>query len=173
MQNHELGDVGFFLRAAPVGNSLVGNLWFGHTNQMNMRTHFYAQSHGNMRANDRSISDLIPLSMSHLYFSSCNTANLDFTVNLMTAFFNHNSGISAVTGWDGGVGFTFFSRRRAVQAFVIGTVSGGGIRGVQAARAWGNVNQDGASPWDNQHTFRSLMDQTGNIRNPGAITLRR
>ena len=69
----------------------IGNLLFtGST--------FYAQSHTDMGPQDRSINDLNPLCMYYLYFSSCNTANSDFTAYIIRSFFNHNSGISPVSG---------------------------------------------------------------------------
>ena len=162
-----------------VGDALIGNLWFGHTNRGYGRSHFYAQSHGNMRPEDRSISDLRAISMGYLYFSSCNTANLDFAVNILTAFFDHNPGIATASGWDGGVGFTFFSQRQAALGFVAGALSGPppiGInipRGMRGARAFGHMNRDGASPWSDYSTFAQLMRCSGNTREPGMITLTR
>ena len=157
---------------ATVDGMTIGHIFFSDSV-------FYAQAHNSMGPNDRSISDLRSHSMDSLYFSACNTANLDFNINIVTAFYDHNPGIAAVTGWDGGVGFTFWSNRMALGGFGYGIVTSGSSLGTTGAIGQGiingyrqgNVNQDGPSPMDNQITFQNQMNLTGNIRKPGKITL--
>jgi len=163
-----------------VDGERIGNIWFGNTVRGNGRTHLYAQSHSAMGERDRAITDLRPRNMGYLYLSSCNTANPDFTVNILNAFFDHNPGICAASGWDGGVGFTFFSNREAVRGFVENTwvppwfpVGGAFLARLSNAFSRGNINVDGASPRRAGDTFGRLMGITGNIREPGMVTLTR
>ena len=70
---------------------------------------FYSKRGDYMGVKDKSIDDIKPKNISYLYFSACNTANYDFNVNIVQAFYHKNPFAKTVAGWDGGVGFVFNS----------------------------------------------------------------
>lgn len=71
---------------------------------------FYAKKNDSMSKNDRSIDDIKKQkSIKYLYFSACNTANIDIADNIISAFYKKNPNVRNVTGWDGGLAFVFKS----------------------------------------------------------------
>ena len=56
------------------------------------------------KKNDKYIDSISRKNVDSIYFSACNTSNLDFKSNISEAFAKKNVG-TAVTGWDGGVYF--------------------------------------------------------------------
>lgn len=50
------------------------------------------------------MKDVVQKNVGSIYFSACNTSNLDFKTNISEAFAQKNIG-AEVTGWDGGVYF--------------------------------------------------------------------
>ncbi|MCU6720639.1 RHS repeat-associated core domain-containing protein [Porcipelethomonas ammoniilytica] len=54
--------------------------------------------------NDQNMNDVMQKNVRSIYFSACNTSNLDFKTNISEAFAQKNFG-AEVTGWDGGVYF--------------------------------------------------------------------
>ena len=100
--------------------------------------------------NDFTIDDIKQKNVNSIYFSACNTANLDFNTNIANAFFKKNN-TEKVSGWDGGVSFTFKS-----------------YRALLSLEFWNfTVNKDGSSV--NQKTFKKFMEESGNERKPGKV----
>lgn len=84
-----------------------------------------------------------------IYFSACNTSNLDFKTNISEAFAQKNIG-AEVTGWDGGVYFK---------------------------RTWWKIftaNWDEPMGMDSQSTFKYFRDnsykQNAEERNPSKVS---
>ncbi len=92
-----------------------------------------------------------------IYFSACNTANLDFKKNIAEAFYDKNTSARSVSGWDGGVTFRFHQRGPK-------SIFSGNFK-------FKAVNKD--VPSASQRTFKNFMDKTGNTRDPGLIEFKR
>ena len=88
--------------------------------------------------------------MRFLYFSACNTANKNFGVSIVQAFYDKFTGIFQVSGWDGGVGFVFSSQNPFFPA-----------------------RRDHPLSMDRQYTFTELIRLYGGKRTPGKVTLTR
>lgn len=135
------------------GNSYgIGNLMFGDGSNL------YSSSFEGLTGGNKSIDDVNSKNVNSIYFSACNTANPDFNSNIMTAFYNKNTSAKSVTGWDGGVTFRF--HQRGLRSFLSGNFQ------------W-TVNKDFSVAREEQHTFDTFMNITGNIREPGKRELTR
>lgn len=100
--------------------------------------------------NDFTINDINQKNVNSIYFSACNTANLDFNTNIANAFFKKNN-TQKVSGWDGGVSYTFKS-----------------YRALLSLEFWNfTVNRD--DPSVNQKTFNKFKEISGNDRKPGKV----
>lgn len=54
---------------------------------------------------DISVNELKSKNIDFLYFSSCNTGNIDAKINIAKAFRNNNPQIEVIGAWDGGVAY--------------------------------------------------------------------
>ncbi len=95
------------------------------------------------------MNDVMQKNVRSIYFSACNTSNLDFKTNISEAFAQKNFG-AEVTGWDGGVYFK---------------------------RTWWKIftaNWDEPMGMDSQSTFKYFRDnsykQNAEERNPSKVS---
>lgn len=86
-----------------VDDKAIGCIQFSESN-------LYAASFNGMGEKHRTVADLDPKKMSLLHTVACNTANLDFHRNIVSAFYNRMPDIRMIRGWDGGVTYVLNSR---------------------------------------------------------------
>ena len=90
----------------------IGYIYFGDDSRLysspydinNIASSEYSKSRSLLGCKDKTINDVMQKNVNSIYFSACNTSNLDFKTNISEAFAQKNVG-TEVTGWDGGVYF--------------------------------------------------------------------
>ncbi len=139
-----------------------GNIYFGDGSKLyadsyinNIAGEIFDRTRRIKGINDYTIDDVQSKNVGCIYFSACNTANQDFTANIAEAFYNKNPQAQTVSGWDGGVTFRFHQR---------------GLRSIFSGNFKWTANKDFAMDMNDQTTFKTFMDRTGNTRNPGLVT---
>ncbi len=131
-----------------------GFIYFGDNSRLysssskNINDEVFNRARAVKGINDFTIDDINQKNVNSIYFSACNTANLDFNTNIANAFFKKNN-TQKVTGWDGGVSFTFNSIRSLLTSFNY------------------KVNKDGPSV--NQKTFNKFKEKYGSDHEPGKV----
>lgn len=131
-----------------------GFIYFGDNSRLysssskNINDEVFNRARAVKGINDFTIDNINQKNVNSIYFSACNTANLDFNTNIANAFFKKNN-TQKVTGWDGGVSFTFNSIRSLLTSFNY------------------KVNKDGPSV--NQKTFNKFKEKYGSDHEPGKV----
>ena len=137
----------------------IGYIYFGDDSRLysspyeinNIAASEYSKSRSLLGCKDKVMEDVKQKNVNSIYFSACNTSNLDFKTNISEAFSQKNIG-AEVTGWDGGVYFR---------------------------RTWWKVftaNWDEPMDMKDQHTFKYFRDHSykeiAEKRNPSKVSYR-